>query len=315
MMRRIIALFIVLAAVSVSRGQELNLPLSNQYLADNPYVISSAFAGIGDCWQVRLNGLTQWVGIKDSPNTQSLSIDGRIKDNSGVGLIIFNDQNGYTSQKGVQASFAHHLTIDEYNDHYLSFGISYKFTQFGVNTSEFDPTIFDAGLRGDLSLGNSNFEISTLWRYKGLFVSLNAVNLVAKDLDEFGANEPSDIRNYYAYAGYVFKPKYLKWEFEPSVFYQKFDGDTRATTDINFKARKMNREDYYWAGISLRSINDQGFKPNWLSPMFGLKKGLFYAAYSYQINVNEIQPYNAGSHMITIGFDFGCAPSTCSCTW
>ncbi|WP_239540733.1 type IX secretion system membrane protein PorP/SprF, partial [Spongiivirga citrea] len=42
-------------------AQEFNLPLNNQYLADNPYLISAAFAGIGDCFQVRLNGVSQWV--------------------------------------------------------------------------------------------------------------------------------------------------------------------------------------------------------------------------------------------------------------
>jgi hypothetical protein len=40
-----------------------------QYLADNPFVISPAYAGIGDNFRVRLNGLTQWVGIKDARKT------------------------------------------------------------------------------------------------------------------------------------------------------------------------------------------------------------------------------------------------------
>ncbi|MFP2997898.1 type IX secretion system membrane protein PorP/SprF, partial [Spongiivirga sp. MCCC 1A20706] len=107
-------------------AQEFNLPLNNQYLADNPYLISAAFAGIGDCFQVRLNGVSQWVGVKNSPDTQSLSFDGRISDRSGVGAILFNDKNGFTNQRGGQASFAHHLTFSDKDEHYLSLGLSYK---------------------------------------------------------------------------------------------------------------------------------------------------------------------------------------------
>jgi hypothetical protein len=49
--------------VTLSSSQELNARFT-QYLADNPFVISPAYAGIGDNFRVRLNGLTQWVGIK-----------------------------------------------------------------------------------------------------------------------------------------------------------------------------------------------------------------------------------------------------------
>jgi type IX secretion system PorP/SprF family membrane protein len=134
-------LLFILCCVHMSSGvlaQEFNIPIQNQYLAENPFIISAAYAGIGDCWQLRANGITQWVGIDDSPNTQSLSVDGRINDNAGVGLILFNDSNGFTSQRGAQASYAYHLTLNEYADSYLSFGLSYKFTQFGINTAEFN---------------------------------------------------------------------------------------------------------------------------------------------------------------------------------
>ena len=45
-------------------GQELHLPVFTQYLADNAFVISPTYAGIGDNFRIRANGLTQWVGIK-----------------------------------------------------------------------------------------------------------------------------------------------------------------------------------------------------------------------------------------------------------
>ena len=76
------------------------------------------------------------------------------------------------------------------------------------------------------------------------------------------------------------------------------------------------KEDYFWGGVSLRGLIDQGFKPVAVSPMVGLKKFNFYFGYSYQINVNEsIQISNAGSHLLTVGIDFGCRKSNCGCTF
>ncbi|GAA4279537.1 PorP/SprF family type IX secretion system membrane protein [Aquimarina mytili] len=318
-MKKYIIIFSLFASYCTF-AQEFFAPVQNQYIADNPYLISSAYAGIGDCWQVRASGFEQWVSIEDSPGTQSLSIDGRISDRSGVGAILFNDQNGFTTQRGIQLSFAHHLTLSEYNNQYLSFGISYKFTQFGIDTSEFsngDPdNPFNPGL-ADISVNDSNFDIALLYRIGRFFLSANAVNLLQKQIDNFNPTEPSQIQNYYLYTGYTFYHRFSDIEVEPSILYQNFTGDGRSTTDINLKVRKMHRGDYYWAGISLRSLVDQDFKPLSVSPMIGIKKSNFYVAYGYQVNVNEVlEPSTAaGSHMITLGLDFGCRQSKCGCTY
>jgi len=301
-------------------AQEFFAPVQNQYIADNPYLISSAYAGIGDCWQIRASGFEQWVNVQDSPGTQSLSIDGRISDRSGVGAILFNDQNGFTTQKGVQLSFAHHLTISEYENQYLSFGISYKFTQFGIDTSQFNDGDPDSPVNPglpDISVNDSNFDIALLYRLGRFFLSANAVNLLQKEIDDFNPTEPSTIQNYYIYTGYTFFQRFKNLEIEPSILYQNFAGDGRSTADLNLKIRKIYNSDYLWAGISLRSLVDQDFKPLSLSPMVGLKKSNFYVAYGYQVNVNEVlQPTTAaGSHLITLGLDFGCRQSKCGCTY
>src|SRR5690606_35756552 len=102
MQKLIICLFFVILAKSY--GQELNLPVFTQYLADNNFVVSPTYAGIGDNLKIRANGLTQWVGIKDAPGNQSIYGDFRIADRSGVGLSFYNDKNGYTLQTGAKFS-------------------------------------------------------------------------------------------------------------------------------------------------------------------------------------------------------------------
>ena len=86
-------------------GQELNLPVFTQYLADNNFVVSPTYAGIGDNLKIRANGLTQWAGVQGAPDNQSLYGDFRIGDRSGIGLSLYNDKNGNTRKTVVKFSF------------------------------------------------------------------------------------------------------------------------------------------------------------------------------------------------------------------
>ncbi|SHG00365.1 type IX secretion system membrane protein, PorP/SprF family [Flavobacterium segetis] len=307
---------IFLLTVASSHSQELNLPVFTQYLADNPFVISSTFAGIGDNLRIRANGLTQWVGIKDAPDNQSIYADFRIADQSGVGISVYNDKNGYTSQTGAKASFAHHIILDYYSKQYLSFGLSYNINTFKIDVSELDPIDFDPAITDNRFTSNNNFDVGLLYRNKGFYLSFNASNILNKNIDKFTLNEPNLLRNYQVYSGYVFRSKnYNRSEIEPSVYYQLFASDGRSSTDLNIKFRKYDRnDDYYWGGLSYRFLNDQIGKPLNIGPMAGLKKSGFYLGYSYQMTLNELSPYNSGTHVVTIGFDFLAGISNCPCT-
>lgn len=65
---------------------------------------------------------------------------------------------------------------------------------------------------------------------------------------------------------------------------------------------------------SSNALNYQFLKPNTIAPLVGLKKGNFYASYGFGINTNITQNFNAGSHMITLGFDFVRRQSAARCT-
>lgn len=313
-------LSLVLMAVTTSYSQELNLPVFTQYLADNPFVLSPAYAGIGDNLRIRANGLTQWVGIKDAPQNQSLYADFRILDRSGVGISLYNDKNGYTRQTGAKVSFAHHLILDYYSKQYLSFGISYNFNTFRIDTDEFNTTIehpvIDPTVTDNRYNANNNFDISALYRNKDFYLSFNANNVLKKNTDKYRGVEPNLLSNYQVYTGYVFRDaENSRIEYEPSVFFQYFASDQRSTTDINFKYRRYNRyEDYYWIGVSYRFLNDQFPKPLSVGPMAGFMKSKFYFGYSYQVMFNDLGNYNTGTHVVTIGFDFLQSISNCPCT-
>jgi type IX secretion system PorP/SprF family membrane protein len=304
----------LLLSVFASSAQELTLPQLSQYLADNPFVISPTYAGIGDYIKVRINGLTQWVGIKDAPDTQSLAADGRVGNRSGVGMILYNDSNGETKQRGARLSFAHHLTLDRYEDEFLSFGLSYNFNQFRIDIENFDG--FDPSVTDDRSTSNHNFDIGVLYRKQNFYLSVNASNILDKDLSKFNPiSEPNQLRNYYLYSGYRISKKKSNFEIEPSVFFQWFESDGRSVTDLNAKFRWYDFEDYYYAGVTYRFLNDQVGSPLYIAPLVGLKKSNFYFGYSYQIILNEILGFSTGTHVITIGVDLFQGISNCRCTY
>lgn len=319
-MKKFVQIYLILIVTS-SYSQELNLPVFTQYLADNPFVISPTYAGIGDNLRIRANGLTQWVGIKDAPDNQSVYADMRILDRSGVGISLYNDKNGNTSQTGVKVSFAHHLTLDYYSKQYLSFGISYNINTFKINTDKFNSGIgisdsFDPEVTDNRHLSNMNFDVGALYRNKDFYISLNIGNILNKNIDKFYHEEPSLLRTYQVYTGYIFRRTIKnRIEFEPSVYYQLFESDKRSSTDINIKYRQFNRyNDYFWFGASYRFLNDEFLKPLMIGPMAGFKKSNFYFGYSYQASLNKIGAYNSGTHVITIGLDFFQKISNCPCT-
>ncbi len=301
-----IVLFIVIRISS----QENDLPQYINHMADNPFLISPAYAGIGSGLQLRLNGISQWVGVKNAPDTQSLNLEVRLAERFGGGLTLFNDSNGFTRQKGARLSLASHLILSDVYDSFFSLGLSYSFIQFTQNTEENNT----GEIVPTRNQNTSNFDISMLYRFGRFAISGNLVNLLdRKIVDVFGNGEPEILRRYSVYTNYNFRIN-RNTELEPSAFVEYFEASERSRTDLNIKLRKRIRNGYIWAGVSYTFLNDQFFTPNALAPLLGAKKDKFYISYGFSITTNEIVGFNNGTHMITVGFDYDRRPSLARCT-
>ena len=186
-MKRIVLFILAVCAFSTkATSQELNLPQQNQYLADSEFLIAPTYAGIGDFVRIRLSGVTQWVGVKGAPDYQSLAGDMRLGERSGAGLMLYNDRNGHTKQMGGKATFAHHLTLDRYDNHFISFGISYALNTFRIDIDKFNQTIpADQAVTNDRFSVNHNFDVAVLYRYKNWFINLTWLNIFNKDIERF----------------------------------------------------------------------------------------------------------------------------------
>ena len=72
--------------------------------------------------RVTINPLTQERGLE--------SHSGRV----GLGIYIFNDQNGLIQRTGAQFSYAYHVFI---NNRQLSFGLGVNTFEFSISTDQF----------------------------------------------------------------------------------------------------------------------------------------------------------------------------------
>ncbi|ALU75034.1 hypothetical protein AUW17_07070 [Tenacibaculum dicentrarchi] len=309
-MRKIfITISILICSVKLV-AQEINLPQYVSHMADNPFLISPSYAGIGSEFKVRLNGVSQWLGVKESPDTQSLIIDTRLAERFGGGITIFNDKNGFTSQKGIKLSLASHLTLSQFHDSFLSFGLTYNFVQFGIDTSQNN----SGQIVPNKSETNSNFDVGLLYRYERFSISVNANNILDKKIENLLTSEPESLGRYTLYTSYVLARISNKIEIEPSIFIEYYESDKRSRTDLNVKVRKGIYDGYVWVGASYTSLNDQLFKPHAIAPLVGLKKNNLYMSYGFSIDLNKTQNFNYGTHMITLGFDYDRRPSLARCT-
>ena len=309
-MRKIITIIVIVISSVKLTAQEMNLPQYISHMADNPFLISPSYAGIGTGLQIRLNGVSQWIGVEGAPDTQSLVVEARIADRFGGGITLFNDKNGFTTQKGAKLSLASHLTLSDFHDSFLSFGLTYNFTQFGIDTSQNN----SGQSVPNRTENNSNFDVGMLYRFERFSISLNANNILNKKIDNFTTNEPESLRRFTLYSSLVLVKMRNRIELEPSIFVEYYEADKRSRTDMNIKLRKGINDGYAWAGLSYTFLNDQFFVPNAIAPLVGLKKDNLYVSYGFSININKTQDFNYGTHMITLGFDYERRPSLARCT-
>ena len=131
-------LLALLFIAQISFSQE-GVAVYSDYLSDNYYLLHPSMAGASSCTKIRLTARKQWFGQEDAPQLQTLSINSRLDEKSGVGMILFNDKNGYHSQKGVKFTYAHHLMFsrDNIDLNQLSFGISGVLVQSQLDETQF----------------------------------------------------------------------------------------------------------------------------------------------------------------------------------
>ena len=296
----------------------------SDYLSDNYYLIHPSMAGAANCGKIRLTGRQQWFGQDDAPALQTVSFNTAIDEDgkSGVGMILFNDKNGYHSQRGAKLTYAHHLrfsrgTVDL---NQLSFGLSTAFVQSTLDGSDFtgfDPVIVPGVIQKDSYF---NVDLGVSYHYMDFFTHVTVKNLLASQRRELYSQgfESDNLQKYLWSVGAVFGDE-DRLLFEPSIMYQNIPETKESSIDLNMKVYKAMDFGRLWAALSYRRSFDSaeysGGKQNlqWISTIIGVNFDKYMVSYTYSHVMGDIKFDNGGFHQITLGINIFCKDKLWDC--
>jgi type IX secretion system PorP/SprF family membrane protein len=322
-----IKIIIVLFLMTQYSFSQEGIPVYSDYLSDNYYLIHPSMAGAANCAKIRLTARKQWFDQVDAPALQTLSFNGRVGEKSGAGIILFNDKNGYHSQKGVKLTYAHHIMFsrDDIDLNQLSFGISANFSQSQLDETEFlQSGDFDPIINGiivqDASYFNVDFGAS--YNYLDFYVHGTVQNAVETKRKIYTDSESANLRKYLLSAGYIFGDKdKILWE--PSVLFQLVDKTKEKWIDINMKAYKNFDFGRLWGALSFRRSFDgaeylsgsgvSSQKMQYITPIIGVNFNKFMFAYTYSYLSGDVNFDTGGFHQITLGIDLFCKRQKYEC--
>lgn len=320
---RIRVLFIFFITSLYSYSQE-GIPVYSDYLSDNYYLIHPSMAGAANCAKIRLTARKQWFGQDDAPALQTLSFNGRIGERSGAGIIIFNDKNGYHSQKGVKLTYAHHIMFsrDEIDLNQLSFGISGGLIQNQLDETTFGTT-FDPLIYGQIQKDSYfNVDVGASYNYLDFYAHATVQGLIETRRELYTDYESDNVRKFLLSVGYVFgKSENITWE--PSVLLQIFDKTKEKSIDLNMKAYKNMDFGSLWAALSYRRSFDgaqyvsgsgvSSQKLQYFTPIIGINYNNFMFAYTYSQVMGDVKFDTGGYHQITLGINLFCKKERYDC--
>lgn len=318
--KRYLVLLLFISQISFSQE---GIAVYSDYLSDNYYLIHPSMAGAANCAKVRLTARQQWFGQEDAPAMQTLSFNGRVGEKTGAGIILFNDKNGYHSQKGFKATFAYHLMFSrsDVDLNQLSFGISAGLVQSELDETEFvqpDPVI------GGIIQKDSyfNVDIGASYNYLEFYTHLTVKNALETRRDIYTEFESDNQRKLLLSAGYVFgDSERLQWE--PSFLFQYVDETKEKSIDLNVKAYKDLEFGKIWGGLSYRrnfdsaQFEDGGSvasqRLQYITPIVGVNYQNFMFSYTYSHLLGDIQYDSGGFHQITLGINLFCKREKYDC--
>jgi len=284
-------LFLGIGVLMLGGVKAQQLTYNSQYML-NSYLINPAAAGVENDLTIASSFRQQWAGFKDAPKTQMLSGNALIKENMGVGAIIYNDVTGPLRNLGFQGSYSYHLQMGDNSK--LALGVSLMATQHILDGSSFvlndevDNTLNGAKLKSF----NPDATFGMYYFGENYFLGISIPQLIQNKY-KFSDNINSinkEVRHYFMTGGYTFEVN-DEIKIQPSALL-KFVLNTPFQFDIN---ARMFYKDNLWIGASYRDKES-------VVALLGIKRDQFVIGYSYDYTLSPIKNYSAGTHELYIEF-------------
>jgi type IX secretion system PorP/SprF family membrane protein len=286
----LIALLMVLVS-SVSAQQRVQF---TQYMF-NGLVINPAYAGADEALSMTFIQRSQWAGVENAPETQTLSAHTLFgQRHIGLGLTIINDKIGVHKNLNALTTYAYHLQVAEKS--VLSMGL-----QVGINRrqsdyaslmggSTFDPRLNDVAI----SKTFLDFGMGLYFRSPKFHAGLSIPELIPGRID---VNDSVEIQlsksPFFLFTKYrINATEFI--DLEPSLFF-KYQAGLPFSYDIN--ANMIYRK-VLTLGLSYRKAESVDFL---------LKAQItrqLQVGYSYDHPIGRVSLLSNGSHELMVQYVF-----------
>jgi len=303
-MKTIKLIFAFLLISLVGYGQQ-NAPYT-QYIF-NELIINPAYAGTKQLFNINGSYSIMWVGFEGAPTTQTLSVEGPVYKNMGLGLHFINDIIGAQYQQGIFGSYSYILQFNE--KWRMSMGLSLGVSNFIVDGTKLTTDNVDDPAIPKTKVQRANFDSKVgLFAYSDRFYAgLSVTELFADVFKSKDLQIAKQSRHYYLTAGYVFDAgKNLK--IKPSFLFRE---DFKAPSNIDVSCFFLIKE-MFWLGATarfganifvnqaldktLRTRNAMAFMTEW-----NITRS-FRIGYSYTLSLTALKNYSG--HEIILGYTF-----------
>jgi type IX secretion system PorP/SprF family membrane protein len=292
-MKKVYIFILLLFSLSAYSQQD---PLFTQYMF-NKLVVNAAYAGSREILTIDILDRAQWVGIKGAPRTLTISAHTALKNRSiGLGLYCYRDVLGPTVNQGFMATYSYRLLFERST---FSFGLQAGFKYFNFDWDMIRLKYPDDYYFYPHEIQHFAPDVNLGFYYQAprFFAGLSSKQLLE---NEYGVMTSADgktsfsrlLRHFYLMTGAVF-PIRDKIVFRPSLL-AKYVKNAPLQVDLN---ASVLFNDIFWVGAAFRTQKALAFMAEFrITPKIRL-------GYSYDIYLNELQPYNYGSHELRLGFD------------
>ena len=283
----LIGIFVLISSISTVFAQQD--PQYTQYMY-SMNILNPAYAGSRGVTSIGLLGRTQWVGVDGAPQTATLSINGPVGKNVGLGFSVIHDEIGPVKEDNLYADFSYTLNFS--GEDKFAFGIKAGATF--LNVREFT-TVDQDPLNVPVSLVAPNFGVGVMYYNDRFYAGLSVPNFIESrylDTKNGISSSASEKTHYFLTSGYVFDlDENLK--LKPSTMLKAAPG---APLSVDLSLNLLIQEKVE-LGLSHR-LDDS------ISGMVGFQVSQdLRIGYAYDYTTTNFGVFNSGSHEIMILFD------------
>ena len=302
--KKLLLLLLPLLAAFSAQAQD---PEFTQFYA-NPLYLNPALAGNKICPRVNINYRAQWPGIYGTYSTIGASIDRlAYKVKGGVGLTVVNDRagKGTLNTTGIGLIYAPIIPLGKNTSIAMGFqagywqkSVDWTKLNFGDQIDPKEGFIYNtAETPGKQTAGNFDAAAGFLLSSRHFFVG-GAVHHIFQQDEGFLGTSPLP-RKYTFHAGGVINFNKSRYDddsyISPNILYQQ-QGD--------FK--QLNLGMYVKKGSIVGGLWYRGNDA--FIVLLGVEAGAARIGYSYDVTISKLSNASAGSHEISVGWQFSCKP-------